>query len=131
VKISNRIATDDSVRRISSDRFRAEVAPHARVGFGNFKGKKLARAGVALDSDGTIIAAMMAGDMHISPPDTLDNVAVALAGVSADDRSALRARIAHVWEGAGVQQADATMGVTTDDLLAAVDKAVSDAKDNR
>jgi lipoate-protein ligase A len=131
VKISNRIATDDSVRRISSDRFRAEAAPHARVGFGNFKGKKLARAGVALDSDGTVIAAMMAGDMHVSPPDTLDNVAVALAGVSADDRPAMRARIAHVWEGDGVHQAEATMGVTTDDLLAAVDKAVSDAKDNR
>ena len=43
VKISNRIVTDGSVRRISSDRFRAEAPAGARVGFGNHKGKKLAR----------------------------------------------------------------------------------------
>ena len=126
-KISNRIATDDSVRRISSDRFRADAPADARVGFGNHKGKKLARAGVAIGADGRITAAMMAGDMHVSPPDTLDNVAAALVGARADDAADLRARVAGVWEADGVRQADATMGVTTDDLLAAVGKAVTDA----
>jgi lipoate-protein ligase A len=126
-KISNRISTDDSVRRISSDRFRAEAPADTRVGFGNEKGKKLARAGVAIGSDGTIVAVMMAGDMHVSPPDTLDRVGLALVGAAAGDRAALRSRIAQVWEADGVHQADATMGVTTDDLLAAVEKAVSDA----
>jgi lipoate-protein ligase A len=125
VKISNRIATDDSVRRISSDRFRAEAPRGTRVGFANHKGKKLARAGVAVDAEGLIVAAMMAGDMHVSPPDTLDGVAAALVGANPTDRAALRARIAQVWEAAGVHQADATMGVTTDDLLAAVDNAVA------
>ncbi len=126
-KISNRIATDDSVRRISSDRFRAEAPPETHVGFGNHKGKKLARAGVAIDADGRIVAAMMAGDMHVSPPDTLDNVAAALVDARADDAADLRSRITGVWEADGVRQADATMGVTTDDLLAAVQKAVIDA----
>ena len=127
VKISNRIATDDSVRRISSDRFRADAPPGTYVGFANHKGKKLARAGVAVDADGVIVAAMMAGDMHVSPPDTLDGVAVALVGTHAGDHMGLRARIAHVWEADGVHQADATMGVTTDDLLTAVIKAIGDA----
>jgi hypothetical protein len=62
--------------------------------------------------------------MHVSPPDTLDAVAAALVGAPTDDRAAIRARIAQVWEADGVLQADATMGVTTDDLLAAVDKAI-------
>ncbi len=129
VKISNRIATDDSVRRISSDRFRAEAPADTRVGFANHKGKKLARAGVAVDDAGVIVAVMMAGDMHVSPPDTLDGVATALVGAHASDRAALRSRIQHVWEADGVHQADATMGVTTDDLLAAVDKAISQTGD--
>lgn len=127
VKISNRIAGDDSVRRISSDRFRADAPAGTRVGFGNHKGKKLARAGVAVDANGVIAAAMMAGDMHVSPPDTLDGVAAALVGATAADQAALRTRVAQVWEADGVHQADVTMGVTTDDLLAAVAKAVSEA----
>jgi len=65
--------------------------------------------------------------MHVSPPDTLDGVAAALIGANTTDRAALRARIAQVWEADGVHQADATMGVTTDDLLAAVDNAVTES----
>jgi lipoate-protein ligase A len=127
-KISGRIATDDSVRRVSSDRFRAQAPAGTTVGFGNHKGKKLARAGVALDPDGVVVAVMMAGDMHVSPPDTLDRVAAALAGARGDDRGELARRIAQVWESDGVHQADATMGVTTSDLLAAVEKAIAAAR---
>ena len=68
------------MRRISSERFRAGAPAGTRVGFANHKGKKLARAGVAIDDTGAIVAAMMAGDMHVSPPDTLDAVATALVG---------------------------------------------------
>ncbi len=125
VKISGRIASDDSVRRISSDRFRAEAPEGSRVALANHKGKKLCRAGVALDASGTIVAAMMAGDMHVAPPDTLDRVAVELVGARGDDTEGLRARIRAVWEGPGVHQADATMGVTTDDLATAVTKAAA------
>lgn len=129
-KISNRIATDDSVRRVSSERFRAEQqAAGRRVGFGNHKGRKLCRAGVALDGAGTVAAAMMAGDMHASPPDTLDRVADVVAGIDASDDSEVRARIASVLEAADVHQADATTGITTDDLHAAFRKAVADAKE--
>jgi len=129
-KISNRIATDDSVRRVSSGRFRAEHEPAGhRVGFGNYKGRKLCRAGVALDADGTVTAAMMAGDMHVAPPDTLDRVAAAVAGADATDDTELRGRIASVLEGADVHQADATTGITTDDLLAALHKAIEDAEE--
>ena len=127
-KISNRIATDDSVRRISSTRFRVEhEAKECRVGFGNYKGKKLCRAGVALDDRGTVVGAMMAGDMHVAPPDTLDRVAAALAGAVATDHDKLRARIAGVFEGPDVHQAGTTTGVTTDDLLAAVVRAITEA----
>jgi lipoate-protein ligase A len=129
-KISNRIATDDSVRRLSSDRFRGEYVQAGRaVGFGNHKGRKLCRAGVALDDDGSVAAAMMAGDMHVSPPDTLDRVAAALVGADSSDDAGVRARIAFVLEGPDVHQADATTGVTTDDLLAAFRKAVDNAKE--
>lgn len=128
-KISNRIATDDSVRRISSERFRAEhETAGRRVGFGNHKGRKLCRAGVALDESGRVAAAMMAGDMHVAPPDALDRVASALVGAGAADAAELRRRIAAVFEGPDVHQADATTGVTSDDLLAAVGKAVANAQ---
>jgi lipoate-protein ligase A len=129
-KIGNRIATDDSVRRVSSERFRSEHEPAGRrVGFGNHKGRKLCRAGVALDEKGTVAAAMMAGDMHVSPPDTLDRVAGALVDAAVSDDGDVRARIASVLEAAGVHQADATTGITTDDLHAAFRKAVDDAKE--
>src|SRR5262249_4514209 len=111
-KISNRIATDDSVRRVSSERFRAEHEPVGRrVGCGNHKGRKLCRAGVALDDCGTIAAALMAGDMHVAPPDTLDRVAAALVGAVAGDEAEARSRIASAFEGPDVHQADATTGV--------------------
>jgi lipoate---protein ligase len=126
-KITNRIAADDSVRRVSSDRFRAHAPAGSRVGFGNFKGRKLCRGGVAIDSDGVVVAAMMAGDMHVAPPDTLDRVAGALVGARAGDAADLRARIASVFDRPDVHQADATMGVTTDDLLAAVERAAGEA----
>ena len=79
-KIGARIGSDEMVRRISSDRFRAEAPNGTAVGFGNHKGRKLCRAGVTIDTDGVIVAALMAGDMHVSPPDTLDRIAAALVG---------------------------------------------------
>jgi len=130
-KIAGRIASDDAVRRVSSERFRAAAPAGTRVGFGNEKGRKLCRAGVALDADGRVVAAMMAGDMHVSPPDTLDRVAGALVDADSADEAGLRSRIAEVFEAPGVIQADAAMGVTTDDLLAAVGKAVKDAGSRR
>ncbi len=127
-KIGHRIAGDDSVRRVSSDRFRARAPAGSRVGFGNFKGRKLCRAGLVIDDDGVVVAAMMAGDMHVAPPDPLDRVADALVGVRVADPDDLRARIASVFDGPDVHQADSTMGVTTDDLLAAVEKAANEAE---
>jgi lipoate-protein ligase A len=128
VKISHRIASDDSVRRISSERFRAEAPPDTRVGLANHKGKKLCRAGLAVDPAGTIVAAMMAGDMHVSPPDAIERVAAALVGADAHDAGGLRARVSSVFDGPDIHQAEAMMGVTTDDLVAAVRKAVDAAE---
>jgi len=130
-KISGKIASDDFVRRISSDRFRAAAPSDTRVGFGNHKGRKLCRAGVAVDDGERIAAAMMAGDMHVAPPDTLDRVAAALVGAKASDDTDVRARIAGVFDADDVHQADATMGVTTDDLAQAVATAVRDANRER
>ena len=44
----------------------------------------------------------MAGDLHVSPPDTLDRVAAALVGAHAADADDVRARIASVFDGADV-----------------------------
>jgi lipoate-protein ligase A len=127
-KIGERIGGDDMVRRISSERFTADAPAGTVVGFGNHKGRKLCRAGVAIDANGVIVDALMAGDMHVSPPDAIDRVADALVGASADEHEELRRRIASVFEGDDVHQAEATMGVTTDDLLAAVGKAIGAAR---
>jgi hypothetical protein len=113
------------VRRISSERFSREAPSGSRVGFANHKGRKLCRAGVAVDSRGVVVASLMAGDMHVSPPDTMDRIAVALVGAPTQDRDELRGRIASIFEGDDVHQAEAAMGVTTDDLLTAVEKAVA------
>ena len=125
--IATHIASDDFVRRVSSERFREQAPAGARVGFGNEKGRKLCRAGVAVDAGGKVVAAMMAGDMHVGPPDTMDRVAAALVGADAEDDEELRTRVAAVFEAPDVHQPDALMGVTTDDLLAAVRKAVAAA----
>jgi lipoate---protein ligase len=122
-----KVASDDWVKRISSDRFRAAAPAGSRLGFANHKGRKLCRAGVALDGEGTIVAAMLAGDMHVGPPDVIDRVAGALVGARSGDAAELRSRIATVFEAPDVHQADAIMGVTTDDLLTAVTGAVAAA----
>ena len=127
-KIASKIGSDDFIRRISSERFRASAPPGTRVGFGNEKGRKLCRAGVAVTGDSTIAAAMMAGDMHVGPPDVLDRTAAALVGADARDPVDLRSRIASVFEGPDVHQPDSLMGVTSDDLLKAVQKAVASAR---
>jgi lipoate-protein ligase A len=126
-KIGARISGDEQLRRVSSERFAAEAPEGTRTGFANHKGRKLCRAGVAIDGDGVIVAAMMAGDMHVSPPDAIDRVAGALVGARADDHDDLRARIASVFEADDIHQAEAAMGITTDDLLTAVEKAVAAA----
>lgn len=125
-KVGAKISSDEMVRRISSTRFSADAPEGAKVGFGNHKGGKLCRAGVAIDAEGTIAAAMMAGDMHVSPPDTMDRIAVALVGAAANDHDELRRRIASIFEGEDVHQAVAAE-ITTDHLLAAVEKAVATA----
>lgn len=126
-KVGAKISSDEMVRRISSDRFTREAPEGSSVGFGNHKGRKLCRAGVAVDAAGTVVAALMAGDMHVSPPDTMDRIAAALVGATAHDQADLRARIASVFEGDDVHQAEAGLGITTDDLLQAVEKAVATA----
>ena len=126
-KIAAKIGSDDAVRRVSSERFAAAAPEGTLVGFGNHKGRKLCRAGVAIDAGGFVVAAMIAGDMHVSPPDAIDRSAAALVGAEAANRDDLVKRIASVFEGADVHQAEAAMGVTTDDLVAAVEKAVTAA----
>jgi lipoate-protein ligase A len=127
-KMAEKIADPAFIRRVSWERFTASAPAGARIGFGNEKGRKLCRAGVAVDDGGVIIAAMMAGDMHVGPPDTMDRIAAALVGADSADRAGLRRRIAEVFEGPDVHQPEALMGVTTDDLLAAVEKAVASAR---
>jgi lipoate-protein ligase A len=127
-KIAAKVGSDDAVRRVSSDRFCAAAPASSRIGFANHKSRKLCRAGVALDpATGEIVAAMLAGDMHVSPPDTLDRAAATLVGAASDDHADLAARLSSVFDGDDVRQAEAAMGITTDDLLAAVEKAVAAA----
>jgi lipoate---protein ligase len=127
-KGSSRVGDPEMVRRVSGERFAAEAPSGSRVGFANHKGRKLCRAGVAIDPRGLIVAALMAGDMHVSPPEVMDRVAEAIVGARAGDAPRLRQRIAKVFEAPDVTQADDTLGMSTDDLLTAVTKAVAAAE---
>ena len=123
----NAVRADDFLRRISSERFRAETRPGTTVGFANVKGKKLVRAGVALDDTGTILRAMVAGDMHVSPPDAMDRVAAALAGANAADREDLVNRVREVFAQPDVDQPDTAAGITPEDVAEAVVRAAKEA----
>ncbi len=124
---TNAVRSDDFVRRISSERFRAEAPAGTRVGFANVKGKKLVRAGVALDEAGVIVQAIVAGDMHVSPPDAMDRVATALVGGNAADREDLLTRVRAVFDQPDVEQADAAAGITAEDIVEAVERAGKEA----
>jgi lipoate-protein ligase A len=117
------VSAEDWIRRVSSSRFAADAPQGTRVGFANVKGKKLVRAGVAVSDDGTIAAAMIAGDMHVSPPDTMDRMAQALVGANAGDREDVLARVRSILELPEVEQADQAAGITADDCVEAVLRA--------
>ena len=119
------VSADDWIRRVSSERFRAQAAPTAKVGFANVKAKKLVRAGVELNGD-VIARAFVAGDMHVSPPESMDNVAVALDGASITDRDDLVARVKKVFE--TIEQPDEAAGITPDDVVETVLLAASNAR---
>lgn len=114
------VGADDWIRRVSSTRFREAAPPGSRVGFANRKARKLVRAGVALDQGNTIVAAMMAGDMHVSPPDAMDRVAAAIVGANAADTAELHARVDAVFAAPDIDQPDAAAGITAGDCVATV-----------
>ena len=121
------VGSDEFIRRISSERFRAEAPASCRVGFANVKGKKLVRCGVAIDVHGSIVRAMVAGDMHVSPPDAMDRVAAALAGTNVADREALTSRVRTVFDAPDVDQPDEAAGITPEDVVEAVVRAAKEA----
>src|SRR5438067_5465771 len=84
-KIAAKVGSDDFVRRISTERFLESKPPGTKMGAGNEKGRKLCRAVLAVDGGGRIAAAMLAGDMHVGPPDVLDRTAAALVGADSAD----------------------------------------------
>ncbi len=121
------VSADDYVRRVSSARFSDAAPAGARTGFANVKGKKLVRSGVAIDGEGTIVAAMMAGDMHLSPPEALERVAAALVGEHAGDRDGLLARARSVFAEPDIDQPDEAAGITPEDCVEAVLLAAKNA----
>jgi lipoate-protein ligase A len=122
------VSADDYVRRVASSRFAAEAPPGSRVGFANHKGKKLVRAGVALDQADVIARAMVGGDMHVSPPDAMDRVAAALEGARASDREGIVARVRAVLSEPDVDQPDEAAGITAEDVAEAVTLAAQRAR---
>lgn len=121
------VRSDDFIRRISSERFREEAPDGNRVGFANVKGKKLVRAGVELDEGGAIVRALVAGDMHTSPPDSIDRVSAALAGANAGDRENLLSRVRRVFDQEDFVQPDVAAGITPEDIVEAVERAAKEA----
>lgn len=119
------VSADEYVRRIASSRF---GEGGGRVGFANVKAKKLVRAGVALDDGGVIARAMIAGDMHISPPDAMDRVAAAVVGARAEDGEDLLKRVSAVFSEPDVDQPDAAAGITPADVVAAIASATINAR---
>jgi lipoate-protein ligase A len=122
------VSADDYIRRVSTGRFQADAPVGTRVGFANVKGKKLVRAGVALDGSGRIVAAMMAGDMHVSPPEAMDRVAAALMGADVNDRDDLVGRARAVFAEPDVTQPDETAGITPGDCAEALQLAAKNAR---
>lgn len=121
------MSSEEQLTRISSRRFAEEAPPGTRVGLAYHKANKLIRAGVAIDSEGRVAAALLAGDMMMSPPDVMDRAAAALTGVPVDDTAAVRAAIACVLDGEDVTQADDHMGITVADVAHTVGLAVANA----
>ena len=121
------VRSDEFVRRISSERFRTEASAGHRVGFANVKGKKLVRAGVELDEGGTIIRALIAGDMHTSPPDSIDRVSESLAGANVGDREDLLTQVRSVFDQPDFVQPDLAAGITPEDVVEAVERAAKEA----
>ena len=117
------VSADAYVRRVSTERFREGAPAGARVGFANFKARKLIRAGVAI-TDGVIVAAIMAGDMHVSPPDAMDRLATALIGARADDDVDLLTRAEKFFAEPEVDQPDEAAGITAKDCVAAIELAM-------
>lgn len=103
-----------------------DLAVCARLGVRGI-GRPFAGGGTACDDAGCAVMFVRIAEGSVATTSTTRSNG--LAGTSADDRSALRARLAQVWENGNVYQADPTAGVTTDDL--ALEGAVSDAKDRR
>jgi len=124
---ANIVSSEDWIRKVSSSRFAAEAPAGTRVGFANVKGKKLVRAVIALADDGTIAAAMIAGDMHVSPPEAMERVAQGLIGANADDGEDLLARIRAVFEQPDVDQPDEAAGIRPEDVSEAVVRAAKGA----
>ena len=121
------VSSDEYVTRVSSARFAATAPAGSRVGLANLKAKKLVRAGVALDDEGTIVRALMAGDMHLSPPEAMDRVAEALVGEAADDRDGLLTVVRAVFAQPDIDQPDEAAGITPEDCVEAVSLAVKNA----
>lgn len=125
--LAEQMASEENLFRVSSVRFRAQAPPQSTLGFSFHKARKLIRVGVAVDADGVIVAAMIAGDMFVAPPEAMDDCAAALVGVSAADTDGVRAALARVLARDDVVQADEHLGIDADDLSTAVALAVADA----
>ena len=119
------VSADGWIKRVSSEHFRHHAEPGARVGFANLKSKKLVRAGVELNGD-VITRALVAGDMHVSPPESMDNVAAALEGAPIGDKDELLARVKKVFE--TVEQPDEAAGITPEDIVEALQLAAINAR---
>ncbi|MFN8105105.1 MAG: hypothetical protein U0U69_11645 [Acidimicrobiia bacterium] len=124
--LAQQMASEENLLRVSSARFRATAPAGSRVGFGFHKARKLIRVGIAVDAAAVIVAAMVAGDMFVSPPDAMDDCAAALVGVHAADGAAVAAALAAVLARPDVVQADAHLGIDAGDLAAAVAIAFAD-----
>ena len=122
------VSADDWIHRVSTSRFVSSTPGGCATGFANVKGKKLVRAGVALGDDGVIVQAMLGGDMHVSPPDAMDRVAVAVEGARADDRAELLLRARAIFESPEFSQPDAAAGITPEDCVEAIQLAAKNAR---
>ena len=75
-----KVASDDWVRRVSTERFSA-AAPEgtASVSATTRDGSSVVQGSLSTPK-GRVVAAMIAGDMHVGPPDVIDRVAAAIVG---------------------------------------------------
>jgi lipoate-protein ligase A len=96
--------SDPWIDRISTSAMCEDAPDHFDIGIAAYKSRKLIKAGVIFDEDGTIYDVQFSGDFYFRPAlpltstSVLDDLANAVKGLDPEDQDALEAAIGEVFD---------------------------------